>query len=409
MNGAVTKRSVDALTPGTTLWDTQVSGFGCRCRSGGRKTYVFKYRLHGRKHLFTIGTHGSPWTPDRARAKALGLAGKVAEGHSPAQERKDDRGVPTVALLAERFLGEHADLKTKPRTASDTRRLFQRLILPVIGRVRLDALGRADVARLHHELRATPYQANRVLSALSKMLNWAERHGLRPDGSNPCRHVERFKERSRERFLSEVELARLGEVLSKAEGEAGSPQVGQNGRGPSGRRVGPMAVAAIRLLIFTGARMSEVLTLRWADVDLARGQARLPDSKTGPKTIYLNPPALELLASLPRVEGNPFVLPGGRDGWHLADLEAPWRVLRERAGLADVRLHDLRHSFAATAAGIGQSLLIIGRLLGHTQPQTTAKYAHLAADPMRQAADAVGARLADALRRSTPDKIGGVG
>lgn len=345
----------------------------------------------------------------------MSLAGQVADGENPAEARKSGRAVPTVRALAERFLTEHAETKTKPKTAADTRRLFDKLILPKLGQVRVDALTRADVARLHHDLRATPYQANRVLAAVSKMMNWAEQHGLRPDGSNPCRHIERFPERARERFLSEAELARLGDTLAEAEAEWAAHQRAvasalAMGRKPPERErklVLPVAVAAVRLAIFTGARRGEVLSLRWSEVDFERGVLRLADSKTGAKTIYLNPPALALLQSQRRVEGNAHVLPGGKEGAHLADLETPWQELRARAGLADVRLHDLRHSFASVASGLGQSLVVIGRLLGHTQAQTTQRYSHRAADPVRQAADAAGARLADAMRpkRATSPRL----
>ena len=406
VRGNVTKRTVDALKPGAVLWDTEVSGFGCRCRSGGRKTYVIKYRLGGRQYLYTIGVHGSPWTPEKARQRALSLAGKVADGDNPAEERKGGRAVPTVKQLAERFLAEHAEVKTKARTAKDTRRLFDRFIMPRLGQVRVDVLARTDVARLHHDLRTTPYQANRVLAGISKMMNWAERHGLRPDGTNPCRHVERFKERPRERFLSEAELARLGDTLTEAAEEwaahqSASAEARAEGREPptrDRRLILPAATAAVRLLIFTGARMSEVLSLRWSEVDFPEGVLRLTDSKTGPKTIYLNPPALAVLNAQPCVAGNPYVLPGGKEGQHLADLEAPWQLIRARADLDDVRLHDLRHSFASVAAGLGQSLVVIGRLLGQSQAQTTLRYANLAADPVRQAANAIGTRLADAMR-----------
>jgi integrase len=214
----------------------------------------------------------------------------------------------------------------------------------------------------------------------------AERWGVLPDGSNPCRHVERFAEEHRERFLSEQELARLGAALKHAE------RLGRESDGES-----PFAVAAVRLLVLTGCRMSEILTLRWQDVDLDAGLLRLPDSKTGKKTVRLNAPARELLAALPRIEGNPFVVVGGRDGEYLKDLERPWRRIRERAALANVRLHDLRHSFASVAAAGGHSLPIIGALLGHTQSATTQRYAHLGADPLRQASEAIGKRLETAM------------
>ena len=223
-----------------------------------------------------------------------------------------------------------------------------------------------------------PYQANRVLAVLSKMFNLAERWGLRPDGSNPCRHVEKFGERKRERMLSASELSRLGEALA---GHDGSPFV----------------AGAVKLLIFTGARLGEILGLRWDWVDLDRGEARLPDSKSGAKTLHLPPPALAALATLPRIEGNSFVIVGHRAGAPLVNLEKPWRAIRATAGLDDFRLHDLRHAFASIAASSGLGLPIIGKILGHTQPATTARYAHLASDPVKAAAAAVAEKIASAM------------
>ncbi len=237
---------------------------------------------------------------------------------------------------------------------------------------------RADVTKLHHANRAAPYQANRVLAVLSKMFNLAERWGLRPDGSNPCRHVEKFAERKRERMLSPAELARLGEALTAYDGS-------------------PYAIAAVKLLVFTGARLGEVLGLRWEWIDFERGEARLPDSKTGAKTLHLPPPALAVLAELPRLDGNPFVIAGAKPGAALVNLEKPWRAIRQAAGLDDVRLHDLRHAFASVAASSGMGLPIIGKMLGHSQPATTARYAHLASDPVKAAAAAVAGKIAAAM------------
>jgi len=220
--------------------------------------------------------------------------------------------------------------------------------------------------------------ANRCVALLSKMMNLAERWKLRPVGSNPCRGLEKFKERKVERWLNSDELARLGDALNVYEGS-------------------PYAVAAIKLLAFTGARLGEVLGLRWEWVDFDRGEARLPDSKTGAKTVHLPPPALSVLSELPRVEGNPFVIAGVKSGSALVNLEKPWRVIRKAAGLHDVRLHDLRHAFASTAVMGGMSLPIIGRILGHKQIATTQRYAHLADDPIKQAAASVAGQIANAL------------
>ena len=208
--------------------------------------------------------------------------------------------------------------------------------------------------------------------------------GLRPDGSNPCRHVEKFAERKRERILSPAELARLGDALAAYDGS-------------------PYAVAAVKLLVFTGARLGEVLGLRWDWVDFERGEARFSDSNTGAKTLHLPPPALAVLTELPRIDGNPYVIVGAKPGAALVNLEKPWLAIRKPAGLDDVRLHDLRHAFASVAASSGMGLPIIGKILGHSQPATTARYAHLASDPVKAAAAAVAGKIAAAMGGGSSD------
>src|SRR5262249_27533110 len=210
---------------------------------------------------------------------------------------------------------------------------------------------------------------------------WGHRNGFPLPGDNPCRGLEKYPERPRERFLRPNELARLGDALAAADADP----------------VNLYQVAAVRLLIFTGARMTEILTLIWDWIDLDNGVVRLPDSKTGAKTIHLSAPARAVLDALPRVVGNPYVIVGAKDGAHLVNLEKPWRRIRKTAGLTDVRLHDLRHSFASVGAGAGMGLPMIGKLLGHSQPQTTARYAHLDHDPVKAANEAIGRRIAAAL------------
>lgn len=304
----------------------------------------------------------------------------VEAGGDPAADKIARREAPTVAHLAERFLVEHAEAKRKASTAAEYRRLIDRIILPALGGRKAADVTRPEVAKLHHSLRAGPYQANRTLAVLSKMFNIAERWGLRPDSTNPCRHVEKYQERKRERILSTDELARLGDALAAYDGS-------------------PYCVAAMRLLVFTGARLGEVLGLRWEWVDFERGEARLPDSKTGAKTLHLPPPALEVLAALPRLADNPYVITGARAGAALVNLEKPWRAIRAAAGLDGVRLHDLRHAFASVAAASGLGLPIIGKMLGHTQAATTHRYAHLASDPVKAAAAMVAGKIAAAMRK----------
>src|SRR6266513_5606436 len=387
MRDKITKRSVDALRPAAdgseaVIWDTEVKGFGVRAQRGGSKSYIVHYRAGtGRGaplRKVTIGKHGSPWTPDMARSEAKRLLGLVESGIDPGADKLARQEAPTVSELAERFLAEHADAKRKASTAAEYRRLLDRIILPALGKRKVADVTRQDLAKLHHGLRQTPYQANRLLAVLGKMFNLAERWALRPDGSNPCRHVERFGERKRERMLSPAELGRLGDVLSA---HAGSPYT----------------AAAVKLLVFSGARLSEVLSLRWDWIDFDRGEARLPDSKTGAKTLHLPPPALAVLAELPRLDTNPHVIVGHRAGASMVNLEKPWRAIRAAAGLDDVRLHDLRHAFASVAASSGMGLPSIGKMLGHTQAQTTNRYAHLASDPVKAAAAAVAGKIAAAM------------
>lgn len=376
----ITIEAVEGLEPGEVIWDSKTTGFMVRCQTKA-KVYGIKYRFRGRQRWYVIGKHGAPWTPRTARDRAKELLGQVAAGDDPAVTKAKLNEAPTVADLAARFMAEHA-AKLKPRTAAEYQRLFDTVILKAIGRQKVTDITRMDIAKLHHDRRATPGNANRALALLSKLFNLAEAWGERPDNSNPCRHIEKYPEQPRERMLSGEEMARLGEALATYDGS-------------------PYVVAAIRLLIFTGSRLSEILGLRWEQIDFERGEARLlvhkTSRKTGAKTIHLPPPALTVLAEIPRIEGNPHVIVGSVPGAALVNLEKPWRAIRTSAGLDDVRLHDLRHSFASVAASSGLGLPIIGRMLGHSQPQTTARYAHLAADPVKAAAASVAESIAAAM------------
>jgi integrase len=268
------------------LWDTEVPGFGLRVRYTGSKTYVVEYRnREQRKRRVTLGRHGR-LTADQAREQARQVLARVARGEDPADERQESRSAPTLADLAARYLEQHATPKKKPASVKADGCILRLHVLPALGSRKVAALRLKDIADLHDAMREKPIQANRTLALLSKMLGLAERWGLRPPGSNPCRGIDRFPERPRERFLSSGELARLGAVLDEEEPRE------------------PFVVLAIRLLLLTGARRAEVLTLRWSEVDLERAALRLPDSKTGAKVIPLGPAALALLSSAPRLEGN---------------------------------------------------------------------------------------------------------
>lgn len=380
----LTKRIVEAAEVKASeyfLWDDEVPGFGLRVLPSGRKGFIVQYRAGRRPRRISLGP-STVLTCEQARTRAITIIAAVRNGDDPAARRDADRQAITVAELAERFDREHIALRLKESTAKSYRRYLERHILPALGRLRVTEVTRADIAQFHHDLRHIRYDANRCLEVISKMFNLAEVWGLRPDGTNPRRHIKKYPEERRERFLSVGELRRLGEVLREMEHE--------NVELPS-------AIAAVRLLMLTGCRLGEVMRLKWEYVDIAGRVLRLPDSKTGSKIVHLGQPALDVLAAIERIEDNPWVIAGTLPGAPLYDLQPFWQRVRARAGLKDVRIHDLRHTFASAAVAAGQSLPIIGKLLGHTQVQTTARYAHLAADPVRVAADQVSAQIAALL------------
>ena len=380
----LTKRIVDAAEVRTTeyfIWDDDIPGLGLRVLPSGRKGYVVQYRAGRRSRRMSLGP-SSVLTCEQARTRAITIIAAAKNGEDPAAERDAGRKAITIKELSERFDREHISLRVKPSTAKEYRRNLERFILPALGRLTVTGITRADVAKFHHDLRHIPYQANRCLEVVSKMFNLAELWGLRPDGSNPRKHIKKYPEEKRERFLSAAELRRVGEVLREMEVEGVEL---------------PSAILAVRLLILTGCRLNEIMTLKWEYVDFTDTALHLPDSKTGAKVVHLGQPAIELLKAAERIEDNSWVVTGTLEGKHLSDLQPFWQRVRARAGLKDARIHDLRHTFASTAVAAGQGLLMIGKLLGHTQVQTTARYAHLAAEPVQLAANAVAESLSEAL------------
>jgi integrase len=330
-----------------------------------------------------IGKYGR-LTVEKARKKARKALSQVDDGADPSSERQAARAAPTMEDLAERYLKQHAAPKKKPASVEEDRRMFRNQILPTLGKLKVAGVTRGDISALHARLGSTPYRANRVLALLSKAFNLATVWGWRPEGDNPCRHVDRYPEKRRERYLSLEEIANLGRVLDQAEHE---------------RTELPGVITAIRLLLLTGCRLREILTLRWEDVDLEDGCLHLTDSKTGKRTVHISQAAVEVLTQAERLEGNPWVIPGVRKGQHLVNLTKPWYRLRQQAGLDGVRIHDLRHTYASFGAAAGYSLLLIGKMLGHSKAATTERYAHLAADPVRQAAEVVGREISAALNQ----------
>ncbi len=381
---ALTEKHIRDMGPGTGTrieWDDQLRGLGVRITAAGVKAYVLNYRVDGRERRMTLGR-----VAELSLAAARKLASEekalVRKGIDPLGQRDARRNAPLMAELFDRYLSDHARPNKKPRSVKEDERLIRLHLSPAFGQRKVAEITRNEIDRWHKSMKATPGAANRGRALLSKALNLAEVWGWRPDGSNPVRHIKRFKESDgAERFLSLAELRALGEALRTYEADGGSPY----------------AAAAIRLLALIGARKSEVLSLRWDWVDFEGARLNLPDSKTGKKAIPLNAAALAVLADLPRIAGNPHVFPGSTAGGHIADLKWPWMLVRERAGLGDVRLHDLRHSFASLGVGSGMGLPIIGALLGHKDAHTTQRYAHLADDPLRAASEAIGGQIAAAL------------
>ena len=378
---SISRRTVEALKVDrdTVFWDSEQPGFGVRVYPSGSKHYIVQTRARGSAKRLTIGRHGVI-TPEEARRRAALIIARIKAGEDPVPEplaAKRAEG-PTVAELATRYLEEYAEEHCKPNTVRAYRRMANGHIVPALGKLPAGSVRRDHVRDLHYAMRATPVQANRTLDLLSRMFNMAESWGLTPEGSNPCRGTVKYRQQPRERFLTAAEFRRLGRALDEAEAEGA---------------VSVHAAAAIRLLMLTGCRKNEIVTLRWRDVDLGTMELNLADTKTGARTVSLSPEAVRVLAGIPRADGNPWVIQGRKQGERLCFIDRQWCLVRERAGLEDVRLHDCRHSFASRALALGESLPAIGRLLGHAHVETTAKYAHLARDSMHEAA----ARVADSI------------
>jgi integrase len=378
----LTKRVVDAAEIRATdyfVWDDELPGFGLRIMPSGRKGYTVQFRAGRRSRRMSLGP-STVLSCEQARNRAMAIIAAAKGGDDPAAKRDAERQAVTVKELAKRFDEEHIALRVKATTGKGYKRLLEKTILPAIGNLRITDVTRADIAKLHHDQRHIPYEANRCLEVVSKMFTLAELWGLRPDGTNPRKHIKKYPEEKRERFLSQAEMRRVGEVLRDMEAE--------------GIEL-PSSIAAVRLLMLTGCRLGEIMNLKWEHVDLAGRALRLADSKTGAKVVHLGQAPMDILAKIAKAPRNPWVIVGTLPGARLSDLQPFWQRVRARAGLKDARIHDLRHTFASTAVASGQGLPMIGKLLGHTQVQTTARYAHLAADPVRMAADAVSGQIAE--------------
>jgi integrase len=414
----ITKRVVDKMKSSDRdvfVWDSDTLGFGVRAWPSGRKTYVVQYRLpgigrRGFARRLTLGNHGA-LTPDEARLLARRMLGKVAQGIDPSVDRAASRNAKTLKGLGEAYLADVRKRK-KASTQYEYERLWERHVLPKLGSKQVPATAPEDVRRLHDSLSETPYMANRVLAVLGAFFAFAAEMGIGSAATNPAHGIKHFPEKSRERFLSAVEFGRLGEALARAEtiGLRTAPEYRKEAKSQETRkhrpknadtpvRASPFAVAAIRLLALTGCRENEILSLRWEAVDFERGHLRLADTKTGASVRPLGASAAAVLRQLEklRIANNPYVLPGQKPGKHIADVQRLWYAVRAAAHLPDVRLHDLRHSFASVPATSGESMLVLRSLLGHKRIATTERYAHLGDDPVKRAADDASEKIAGML------------
>lgn len=406
------KSTVDALEPRERpfiAYDEKISGFAVRVAPTGLKTYLVEYRPGSggrgvRSVRLSLGRHGAI-TAEEARRLAVAKLAEARHGDDPAAKRRRERETPTLSKVAETWMSERVGPKLAVGTAGLYRHYLDKHLLPALGTTKIDRITPADVDALHGVLGAAGKQAtaNRLLSMLSALFNFAIRRRIVPDGfTNPVRGLEKFADEKRERYLSTAELQRLGAALRKAE------TVGLDWRPDPAKRLkhlnkpenrretySPHVTGAIRLLLFTGCRLREILHLRWCDVDFERGMIFLSTSKTGRRAVVLNAPALAVLAGLPKAAE--YVIASTDPEKPRRDLKKPWSAITTAAELPNLRLHDLRHSFASIGAGGGMGLPIVGKLLGHTVAATTSRYAHLDADPLRLASERIGGKIAAAL------------
>ncbi|MDM7956595.1 site-specific integrase [Blastomonas sp.] len=407
-NGVVDRlqaRASDYVT-----WCGALPGFGVRVRPSGRKSFIVQYDFEGRSRKVTVGTFPT-LTVDQARKKATELLAKVQLGEDVAAKPVAEEN-PTIAELCDEYLTKGCGHK-KASTKVTDKGCIERHIKPLLGHRRVKDLKRRHIEDFFSAVAAGETAKNEVIDGKRIIVKGGEgaaRRTVRLFGGiltyaigreyiseNPRRGVKIGKDNANERYLYGDELRRLGDALREAE-TVGLPWQFTQGAKTKHRPknadtlrevIDPYAIAALRLLLLTGCRLGEILTLEWSQVDLERGFLRLPDSKTGKKDVILGAPALKVLADIPRVKDNPYVIVGEAKGKPRSDLKRPWRRVIAHAGLPGLRLHDLRHSFASMGAASGMGLPIVGKLLGHASPSTTARYAHLADDPLRRASDSI--------------------
>lgn len=371
----INKTVIARLQPGDTVWDDQLKGFGAR-RQKVAVSYILKTSINSKQRLITIGKHGLPWTPDTARRQAMALKS------NPSLMDKQQNDDPALNDLISDFKKAHFS-KIKPRTQTDYESVIENKILPELGKHKIKDLRREHIVKFHQSLADTPRQANFSLALVSIILNWAEEFGHRKQNSNPCKGIKKFPGNKRQRYLTADEFGRLGQAITSLE---------------QSRDISIYAAAAIRLLALTGCRRNEILQLKYSYIDFERQAIFLPDSKTGAKKVNLNQPAIDILRSLPRQLNTDYVIIGRVAGKPIVNIQKPWKRVLEAAKIENFVLHDLRHTYASLLASNGASLPMIGKLLGHSNSQTTERYAHLNDEPITELNKMAGDKIVEFLQ-----------
>ena len=401
------ERTVKSQTEPGIVWDTETSGFGLRVLAGKKgitRTFILNYRAGGRERRMTIGRYPA-WSAQAAREAAVKHKRQVDDGGDPLGDRQAADGASTVADVWDQYETDHLPDKRESSRRGD-RDNWRKYIKPAIGRMKATAVEKADIQKMHRKIKTrAPYQANRVLALVSKLFTFAKQD-MKLSVENPAKGVKKADEEQRERYLKPAEMERLFNVLADYPVTVyhrlpKSKYFEQDGRIVKTRAVrldrpDPellQSVNIIRLIMLTGCRKGEALAGRWEQFDMEAGSWTKPAAFTKQSKKHqapLSKAAIELLNGIKRTD-SPYVFPG--DEGHQKDVKTAWETIRKRAGIEDVRIHDLRHQFASVLVNAGESLPMIGALLGHTQSKTTARYTHLFEDPMRKATDAAGAIL----------------
>ena len=373
----LTNKKIDQLIPDTKsyiVWDNEIRGFGVRVNLNSKKTFILKYRIgqgrSARVRKPVIGTYGV-MKVDEARKIARKWLLDASEGNDP---KEVDKTSILLKDFCNVYLQQHANIKKKLSSVIEDKRLMRLHIIPNFGNICLKEITRSMITKHHQSMYQTPHGANRFLSLMSKMMNLAERWEYRPLNSNPCRHIERYKEEGRQIYLSMEQIEKIGHVIKQME-----------------QTESIFVLSAIKLLLFTGRRTGEILTLKWDYIDFENSKMNLPDTKTGAKSFFFSPTVKQILLNLPNKEG--FVFKSVLKDKRVTTVRHIWKKICKLAKIENVRVHDLRHTYASLAVQNGYSLPIISKMLGHADIKTTQRYAHLHDDPVNQAVEKIDQQL----------------